>query len=152
MAKEEDEKRESKLAHGEYYNTASRYAHPMATGVMPLLFGYSGDAFGPRLYPEFNAAQFKEVARQITAESVFVAYTARNAAADIGTISSDWLKRLAQMHEKVTGEYPEHIQRDWEEHDRRHDLLVGKVRPACELDAALDSDPNSVRNLRRQWQ
>ena len=134
----------------EFYDHASKYAHPMATSALPMMFGYEGDDYRPRLYPEFDAKQFRKVANAITVQAVFVAFTFRNATADFEAIPGWWLKRLNEMAEEVTGQPVADAQRDWIEHDRRHEQLTSLVRHDDELAAALDSDPDSLRNLRRR--
>lgn len=134
----------------EFYDHASKYAHPMATSALPMMFGYEGDDYRPRLYPEFDAKQFRTMANAITVQAVFVAFTFRNATADFETIPGWWLRRLNEIAEEVTGQPVADAQRDWIEHDRRHEQLTSLVRHDDELAAALDSDPDSLRNLRRR--
>ncbi|MGW5270167.1 hypothetical protein ACWEQ4_16200 [Rhodococcus sp. NPDC003994] len=139
------------IAYQQFYEHASQYAHPMATSVLPMLFGNNGDRYGPRLYPEFDGHQFSKVARQITIEALFVAYALRNAAAEVEVLPPEWLKELAVLAELVTGEQVSDVQRDWVEFERRHRMLLGKVRHDDELDGALDADSASVRNRKKRY-
>lgn len=138
------------IQYDEFYQQSSRYAHPMATSVLPMLFGHKGNDFRPRLYPEFDEDQFRKVARSITVEALFVAFAFRNAAASVETIPGVWLRRLNEISEEMTGQPVADAQRDWDEHDRRHEQLTSLVRHDDELPEALASDPNSLQNVRRR--
>jgi NADH:ubiquinone oxidoreductase subunit len=118
---------------------------------MPVIFGqYSDKEFGVRLYPEFDEQQFRSVAREITAVALHVAYSAVEAAAEIETIPAEWLAHLDEARSKFDDSLPA-IQRDWDEHERRHKVLTGRVRHDSELDKALNDDETSVRNLRKAY-
>lgn len=139
------------IAYQQFYEHASQYAHPMAVSVLPMLFGHKGDSYGPRLYPEFDGDQFEKVAKEITIEALFVAYALRNSAAAVEVLPPEWLQELARLAELMTGQQVSDVKRDWAEYERRHEALVGKVRHDDELNAVLDEDPNSVRNLKRAY-
>lgn len=134
----------------EFYEQASQYAHPMAKSVLPMLFDPKNNHFRPQLYPEFDAEYFHRVSSAITVQAVFVAFTLRNAAAATEVFPASWLKRLNEIAEEVTGQPVADAQRARSDHDRQHEQLINLVKHDDELDAALDSDPNSVRNLRRR--
>lgn len=135
----------------QFYKEASAYAHPAATSVMPVVFGRNSDEeFGVRLYPEFDEQQFRSVAREITAVALHVAYSGVEATAEIETIPADWLAHLDQARSKFDDSFAA-IERDWDEHERRHQILTARVRHDSELDQALDDDETSARNLRKAY-
>lgn len=138
------------VAYQEFYERASQYAHPMARSVLPFLFGANGDSYGMRLYPELDGDQFKSVAREITVEALFVGFALKNAAAEVEALPPEWLQRLAAAAERITGTPVADARRDWKEFERRHDLLQGKIRHDEDLEEALDSDPDSLRNRKRR--
>ncbi|MDV8056475.1 hypothetical protein [Rhodococcus sp. IEGM 1343] len=135
----------------QFYKQASAYAHPAATSVMPVIFGRDTDErFGVRLYPEFDEQQFRSVAREIVAVALHVAYSAVEATAAIETIPADWLAHLDETQAKFDKSIPA-IERDWNEHERRHKILTGRVRHDDELDQALTEDETSTRNLKKAF-
>lgn len=134
-----------------FYKEASAHAHPAATSVMPIVFGNDSDnTFGVRLYPEYDEQRFRSVAREITAVALHVAYSAVEATSEIETIPAEWLAHLDKARLTFDESFEE-IERDWEEHERRHAILTARVRHDDELNQTLDADPTSTRNLRKLY-
>jgi len=145
-----ESKRDAKIAFEDFYKMTSKYAHPMAVGVLPLLIG-PDDRFGPRLYPEFDETAFKVVAREITTQALFTAFALRKAAAEPEALPAAWHKKLTELALRISDGVAVQSEEDWARHDDRHQVLIGKVRHDDELEATLDADPASVRNLKKKW-
>ena len=137
------------FAHDRFYDFVSQYSHPLAKSTLQFLFSY-GDENEPGLYPVVEETWFKDCARLITTEAVFVAFALRNAAASPAAFPTQWHQQLAAVARKVSGLPLAHLDRDWEEHEELHRAIRNEMRHVDELDEALDADPASMRNALRR--
>ncbi len=131
--------------HKQMYQLMCQYAHPMATSCLEFLFDPDGR---PQMYPQADEKQFRDTARIITVQALFVAFALRNASAGFDAIPGLWHSQLAELARQVTGLPLEHLNRDWDEHQRQFERLQASIRHDEELNDALRDDPNSHQNLR----
>jgi hypothetical protein len=83
---------------------------------------------------------------------VFACTALRNAAAEpealppgVGGMVQELVDELAAR----SGMEAHASSRDWKEVERRREEILSRIQPVDQLDADLDADPNSWRNLRR---
>lgn len=137
--------------HQQMYQLMCQYSHPMATSCLEFLFDFDKEgAYRPQMYPQADEARFRETARIITIQAIFVAYALRNAAAGFDAIPGWWHNQLAEMAREVTGAPLAHLNQDWDEHQQQFEKLQAAIRHDTELSDALRDDPNSHQNLRRR--
>lgn len=134
--------------HLQMYKLMCQYSHPMATSCLGFLFDSEGN-YRPEMYPQADEDRFRETARIITIQALFVAFALRNAAAGFDAIPGTWHSQLAELAREVTGLPLEHLNRDWDEHQRRFERLQASIRHNAELSAELRDNPNSYQNLQQ---
>lgn len=135
--------------HWENYQHLSRWAHPLASSTLRFLISPDGE-YALSLYPTPNEDEFRQTARHITLQALFVAFTFKNAAVSEDAIPAFWLMDLREVARMITGLDLDSLERDWEQHQRRYESIAGKIRHDSELQEALDSDPDSFRNRRNR--
>lgn len=138
---------DAKIPHQRYYAQASASAHPSALTTLPYLLDPEG-VWRPRLYPVFDAEQFKAVAFELTAEVLFVCFCLRNALADHSLLEPRWHRTLADTARTFSGMPMEHLDDNWEARERLHEGLKQHVRPQAEVNDFLREHPNSYDNVR----
>lgn len=136
----------------EYYRQSSELHHPTRRGCLPLVLDSPTAECIPKLIPTFDEDQFESGLREIAAEAVFVGFTVINAASNDAAIDPDWRRALAELAQEITaGVDMSHLDRDWEADEARFADLQSHVIDANGIDAELNRQANSVRNiLRRQ--
>lgn len=140
---------EQRVAHSDHYKQMSQHAHPLAVSTFGYLFTRDMQ-YRPSAYPLVDREEFEECARYITAVALFVCWAFRKATADPAALPGWWHKRLTELAVKITGDPHDHLDKDWEAHQRRHEALYAELRHSDELEEALEADPNSLLNRRRR--
>lgn len=140
---------ETDLPHAETYRHLSENAHPKAVSTLSCLFDREG-SYRPMAYPLVDEDDARETARYITAVSLYVLWTFRNAAAHHDAIPTWWMKRLTELSEHISGVAHDHLDKDWDAQQKRHDALTAQVQHSKELAQALADDPDSVQNRLRR--
>ncbi|GAB3135269.1 hypothetical protein GCM10027289_28680 [Tsukamurella serpentis] len=131
--------------HWECYQHLSRWAHPLASSTLRFLFDRDG-GYEMSLYPQPDEQEFRDTARFITIQALFVAFTFKNASISEFAIPAYWLQSLQQVAQLITGDDLEHLDRDWERHQAEYERIADGIRHTSELQETLVTDPNSFRN------
>ncbi len=133
----------------EYYRNASALAHPTALSTLPYVFNSDGE-YHPVWEPVLDITRCQAIMREIVVEAAFVCFAIRMAAVDEEAMDPTWLRNLSDLAREVTGQEMPHLDRDWTARQIQFDLFRSKIRHDSELDEALESDPNSYRNIVRR--
>jgi hypothetical protein len=99
-----------------------------------------------------GANPFNEVVAEgcllgIANTGLFVLHCLRNAVADETVLPVELRQGIVRLHEDL-GSEADHLRRDWDEEERRRNILAEGVADAATLDERLRRDPRSVSNLR----
>jgi hypothetical protein len=99
-----------------------------------------------------GANPFNEVVAEgcllgIANTDLFVLHCLRNAVADETVLPVELRQGIVRLHEDL-GSEADHLRRDWDEEERRRNILAEGVADAATLDERLRRDPRSVSNLR----
>jgi hypothetical protein len=135
----------------EYYRQSSELHHPTRRGCLPLVLSSSDMVCRPQLESAFDEPELDSVLHEIAIESTFVAFTMINAVPDQDVIPPDWRRALTVLStELLPGADLAHLERNWREDEERYADLHSHVIQADRLDAELDRQPNSVKNVQRR--
>jgi hypothetical protein len=138
-------------AYREYYRIASDLHHPTAKACLPLVLDDPSRPCVPRLISEYDEGAFHNVLKEIALECGFVCLTMINAAASPEVVPPGWRHAVTEFVTTIGSEMDwSHLERDWEEDERRFDDLASHVIGADRLNEVLESHPNSLANVRRR--
>lgn len=140
---------EQRKHYSDNYNNLSALTHPTAQACLSLVVE-TEEGLALELDSTFDAARLEDTLTIIASTALFVCFAFRNAAANPVNLNPDWLRALAHLAERVSGEPMQHLRLDWDRERQRHAKMRQLVREANELDGFLDDSPLSTRNLLRK--
>jgi hypothetical protein len=130
-----------------YYKEGSAWAHPTAKSCLPG-FEQVGDVLVWDDAPSFDPEVSRQVALEIAATALFASFAFRNAVVDESAIDPEWRRDLYGLAEKIAGEPIAHLERNWEEEQRRYEAIMARVREAEDAEEVLRTHPRSWNNIR----
>jgi hypothetical protein len=131
------------------YRELSRRAHPTAIACVSAL-DMDGGGPSPKLETDFVPENFSASAAEIAASAIFACFSLRNSAVDERAISPDWRQAVYDLAREITSSDMPHLERDWDEENRRYEELQRRVAAASGLREAMKSHPGSWDNLQSQ--
>ncbi len=136
-------------AYSQVYGYMSSMTHPTAASTRGFILE-EGETYSVRLTNRFEDEEFDEQLDHLIMVALWLCFAIRNAAISEEALSPDWRRALADLASEVAPEETwAHLERKWDEEESRWRELLERVMTASELDAALDADPLSWRNLSR---
>jgi hypothetical protein len=147
-----DSKSEEMLSlYAQAYRVMSSWAHPTLMSCAPLVQPDDAEPQRPglRLDTAFNEDAWASTIAEISGTALFSCFALRNSAVDEKAIDPAWRQRLYEIAKDISDKDMSHLERDWREEQEEYERLQDKINSVSEMDARLESDPLSWRNLNK---
>jgi hypothetical protein len=128
------------------YRHMSAWAHPTAGAAMTVV-SFENGVPRMQLVPEFDEHKFALGCQWTAAIGVFACFAIRNAAVDESALDPAWRRDLYRLAGELSGEAMPHLERDWEQENRKYQEMQDRVQQVERLHAHLAEHPLSWDNL-----
>jgi hypothetical protein len=135
--------------YGDFYKALIPWAHPTPVSCTPLIRPVDEDPTRPSLHLEthFIEEAFQDLLAGIAAAAIFVCFALRNCAVNEQAIDPSWRKQVYELSREVLKSDMPHLERNWEDEQRRYEDLRRKIQSADKLQEVLKTSPYSWQNL-----